>query len=115
MAKAVLILAIAVVACIGEFTFPSESIEKYFSSLEEKNPPLHICTGISDVILYRIPPFKTCKLPDKTNNTSGVEITIWWEDITGQSQKKKVRSVTLRDQMSLVCTICLVGASTRTL
>jgi len=75
------------VSSVPEFNFPNEDIDKYFSSLDSKDPPLHVCTGISDGILYRIPPFKSCELPRHPNHTTAAEITIWWEDIEQQKLK----------------------------
>jgi len=56
----------------------------YYLSLTEKDTPIFKCNVQSDGILYRIPPKRKCTLPDNPENSSAIDITLWWVDISHQ-------------------------------
>jgi hypothetical protein len=58
--------------------------DRWFSSITEKETPLWLCEGFTEGILYRLPKVRKCKLPNNPGNSTAINITVWWEDITHQ-------------------------------
>jgi len=69
------------------YSYPDEQVEDYFSFLDHHDPPLSLCNGITDGILYRIPPYKNCQLLRNPKQSTVVNLTLWWEEIERQKLK----------------------------
>jgi len=57
-------------------------VQDFFHSLDKKPVPLYHCRSVSSGVLWKLPPPIDCPLLPDTHNSTVVELTLWWPDIT---------------------------------
>jgi len=65
----------------------SHFLNLFFSMQEHLENPLYLCRGNTHGILWQLPQPLECPLLPNVKESSVVDITLWWHDITQQTIK----------------------------